>query len=386
MDRFTRGHPLIDSLAAGDIHAMSQASQRLGGIDLAQGNARFPLAPELARAVAQAMAENRVSYSPSAGVLPLREAVARKAARFYGLALDPQSEVAITAGVAAGFSAACLSLFPPGSELLLFEPFYPYHHHTVAAFGHRPVVVRLRQPEWALDVEQLQRALTPRTRGAVLCTPSNPGGKAWTAAEIDALLRVCEERDLLLVTDEIYEHLVYDGRPHVPPLARPGARARTVSLSGFSKTYGVTGWRVGYATGPAQLVQRLAAAHTLLCACAPTPLQHALVAALEMPDAFFAGLNRAFTHKRDVLCAALSAAGLPPRRCEGGYFVLADLERLGASSGREAAMHLLERTGVASVPAASFFEGGAGAGQLARFCFGLEDELLEDAARRIRGL
>ena len=282
-----------------------------------------------------------------------------------------------------GLSAACLALFEPGSEIILFEPFYPYHHHAVAAFGHRPVVVRLDHPDWSLDVDRLRRAVTPRSRGVVLCTPSNPNGKVWSAGELDAVLRICQEHDLLLVTDEIYEHLAYDGRAHVPPRSRPGGHERTVSLGGFSKTYGVTGWRVGYATGPAALVLRLAAAHTLLCACAPTPLQHALVAALEMPDAFYANLNRSFTRKRDLLCSALSAAGLPPLSCQGGYFVLADLERLGCATSREAALRLLERTGVASVPASAFFETGADGKLLARFCFGVEDPLLEDAARRI---
>ena len=384
--RRTRGNPFIDSLAASDIHAMSQASQRAGGIDLAQGNARFPLAPELSRAVAQAMAESRVSYSPSAGVPVLREAISRKTARFRGMAFDPETEIAVTTGVATGFSAACLALFEPGAEIVVFEPFYPYHHHIAAAFGLRPVVARLSEPGWTLDMERLERAIGPRTRGVVVCTPSNPGGKVWSAEELDALLQVCERHDLLVVTDEIYEHLVYDGRAHVPPSSRPGARARTVSLSGFSKTYGVTGWRVGYALGEAALVQRLAAAHTLLCACAPTPLQHALVAALELPDAFYVDLNRSFERRRDLLCSALSAAGLPPRASQGGYFVLADLERLGGPGGRDATMRLLERTGVAAVPASAFFENGAEGKHLARFCFGVEDDLLEDATRRLRRL
>jgi aminotransferase len=219
----------------------------------------------------------------------------------------------------------------------------------------------------------------------VVCTPANPSGKVWTPEELDLLAAFCEAHDLIALTDEIYEHIVFDGAAHVPLATRGSARERTVTISGFSKTFAVTGWRLGYLTAPPEAARRITVAHDLLYVCAPTPLQHAAVAGLGMPGSYFEEMSRSYARKRDILCSALTDAGLTPYLPRGAYYVLADIRRLNAANAKAAAMMLLERTKIASVPGTSFYADPVGE-TLTRFCFAKEDEVLEEAARRLRAL
>ncbi len=222
------------------------------------------------------------------------------------------------------------------------------------------MLVATRPPDWAVDFDALARAITPRTRAMVVCSPANPSGKVWSEAELDRLAAILEEHDLLAITDEIYEHIVYDGQKHVPLATAAARAARTVSISGLSKTFAITGWRVGYLTAPPELARRITVTHDLLYICAPTPLQHAVLAGLGMPDAYYDDLSRSYGRKRDILCSALADAGLTPYVPRGAYYVLADVRRLGAPSAKAAAMALLERTGIASVPGLSLLHGSGG--------------------------
>jgi aminotransferase len=247
------------------------------------------------------------------------------------------------------------------------------------------VLVATRPPEWEIDFDALAAAITPRTRAVVICTPANPNGKVWTASELDRLAALLEAHDLLALTDEIYEHILFDGQSHVPLATRGRARERTVTISGLSKTFAITGWRVGYLTAPPELARRITITHDLLYVCAPTPLQYAVVAGLGMPASYYDDMARSYARKRDILCSALADAGLTPHVPRGAYYVLADVRRLGEPTAKAAAMKLLERTKIASVPGTSFYRDPVGE-TLTRFCFAKEDDVLEEAARRLRAL
>ena len=375
----------LGSLVISDIRAMSRASDAVGGINLGQGICDLPTPPPVAQGAIQAIEANKVVYTLPEGIAPVRAAVAAKIERHYGLSFDPATEVVTTSGATGGFAAACLALFDPGDEVILFEPYYGYHLNTVLAFGLKPVLVPTAPPDWKVDFAALRAAVTPKTRGVVVCTPSNPSGKDWTTEELDEVAAILEEKDLVAVTDEIYEHIVFDDAEHVPLASRPGARQRTVTLSGLSKTFAITGWRVGYLTAPPDAAKRITIAHDLLYVCAPTPLQHGCAAGLSMPDAFYADLSKSYAKKRDILCGALADAGLTPYVPRGAYYVLADIRRFGCATSKAAAMQLLERARIASVPGTSFYTGPVGE-TLTRFCFAKEDDVLEEAARRLRAL
>ena len=375
----------LASLVISDIRSMSRECDAVGGINLGQGICDLPTPLPVADAARDAITQNRVIYTAPEGILPLRVAIREKIRRTYGLEYDAQSEIVVTSGATGGFAAACLSLFDPGDEIILFEPYYGYHLNTILSLGLTPVLVPTRPPGWEIDFEALGRAVTPRTRAVVVCTPANPNGKVWTASELDRLAALLEQHDLLAITDEIYEHILFDGQAHVPLATRGRARERTVTISGLSKTFAITGWRVGYLTAPAELARRITITHDLLYVCAPTPLQHAVVAGLGMPESYYDDMARSYAKKRDILCSALADAGLTPHVPRGAYYVLADIRRLGEPTAKAAAMKLLERTRIASVPGTSFYRDPVGE-TLSRFCFAKEDDVLEEAARRLRAL
>jgi aminotransferase len=375
----------LASLVISDIRSMSRECDAVGGINLGQGICDLPTPLPVADAARDAITANRVIYTAPEGILPLRLAIREKILRTYGLDFDAASEIVVTSGATGGFAAACLSLFDPGDEIILFEPYYGYHLNTILSLGLTPVLVATRPPGWEIDFEALAAAITPRTRAVVVCTPANPNGKVWTASELDRLAALLEARDILALTDEIYEHILFDGQEHVPLATRGRARERTVTISGLSKTFAITGWRVGYLTAPPELARRITITHDLLYVCAPTPLQHAVVAGLGMPGSYYDDMARSYARKRDILCSALADAGLTPHVPRGAYYVLADIRRLGEPTAKAAAMKLLARTKIASVPGTSFYRDPVGE-TLSRFCFAKEDDVLEEAARRLRAL
>ena len=368
-----------------DIRSMSRACDAIGGINLGQGICDLPTPPPVALAAKTAIDENRVVYTAPEGILPLRAGIATKIRDLYGLSYDPVSEVVVTSGATGGFAAACLALFDPGDEVILFEPYYGYHLNTVLGLGLVPKLVPTKPPAWTFDPADLERAIGPKTRGIVVCTPSNPSGKVWTEAELDGIAAVLERHDLIAITDEIYEHILFDGTKHVPLATRGRARERTVSLSGFSKTFAITGWRLGYLTAPAEIARRITVTHDLLYVCAPTPLQHAMVAGLAMPRAYYDEMMTSYARKRDILCDALAKAGLEPFVPRGAYYVLADITKLGEKTSKEASMKLLRETSIASIPGTSFYADPVGE-TLARFCFAKEESVLHEAARRLVAL
>jgi aminotransferase len=396
MSRTVAPHPqtasrlALSELAPGvmqsEIRAMTTECDRIGGVNLAQGVCDTPVpAPVEAEAHAAIHAGHNI-YTRLDGITRLRNAIATKQQRDYGLDYDPETEVLVASGATGGLHAACMALLNPGDEVLLFEPFYGYHVATLKSMRVKPVPVPLTEPDFALDTFALRAAVTPRTRAILLNTPANPSGKVFNRAEIEQVSAVCKDHDLFLFTDEIYEYFVYDGAEHICPATLDGMRERTIVMSGFSKTFSITGWRLGYVTADAKWMAAMAYFHDLTYVCAPSAFQHAAAAGLEqLPPEFYTQLAEDHQDKRERILSALRDAGMEPSVPAGAYYVLAKATHLPGATSALKARHLLAATGVASVAGSAFFRPGRGE-DLLRFCFAKKDEDLNDACARLRRL
>jgi aminotransferase len=373
-------------LRQSEIRNMTIECTKVGGLNLSQGICDTPV-PEVVRRAAQAAIDEGCNvYTRFDGLPELRAAIAKKLARFNGIDVSGDGDVVVTSGSSAAFYGACLAILDPGDDVVLFEPYYGYHVDTLLGLGVEPRVVTLRPPHWTFDPGELERAIGPRTRAIVVNTPSNPCGKVFTRDELDVVARVAEKHDLFVVTDEIYEHFLYDGRRHVSPASLPALRDRTITVNGFSKTLSITGWRVGFSAGRREYLERLGYINDLVYICAPAPLQRGVARALEvLDDGFYEDLGAEYQLKRDKFCAALERAGITPYAPQGAYYVLADTSRLKGSTSKERVMDLLARTGVASVPGSAFYRGNGG-DTLARFCFAKTEQDLDEACRRLERL
>jgi aminotransferase len=368
------------------IRRMTRECERVGGINLGQGVCDLPTPAVILRATADAVLADESMYSPFEGRRELRDGIAAKAREYNRLAqVDPAVHVTVTIGATGAFHCALQALLDAGDEVIVFEPYYGYHVNTLQAGGLRPVFVPLTGPDWALDAGALAAAITPRTRAVLVNTPANPCGKVFSAAELEVVADLCRRHDLLALTDEIYEYIVYD-RPHLSLASLPGMWERTVTISGFSKTYSITGWRLGYAIAPESLSERIGVANDLLYICAPTPLQLGVARGMrELGPEYYTEMAADYRRKRDRLCAALRQAGLTPHVPEGAYYVLADAAAFDPDDDIRAAMELLRRTGIAAVPGHSFYASGT-PGILLRFCFAKDWPILEEACRRLEAV
>jgi aminotransferase len=369
-----------------EIRAMTTECDRIGGINLAQGVCDTPVPAVVEAAAIEAIREGQNIYTRCDGIARLREAIAAKQQRDYGLAYDAENEVMVASGATAGLHAAAMALLNPGDEVLVFEPFYGYHVHTLDSLRVHPVLVALAEPDWQLDADAMRAAVTPRTRAILLNTPANPTGKIFTLPELEAVAQLAIEHDLFLITDEIYEYFVYDGAKHICPATLPGMRERTIVLSGFSKTFSITGWRIGYAVADARWMPTMAHFHDLTYVCSPAPLQVGAAAGLEkLPPSFYKQLAADHQSKRGRLSSALKDAGMEPSVPPGAYYIMANVERLPGNTAAEKARHLLSSTGVAAVAGSAFFRKGRGE-NLMRFCFAKQDAELDEACERLRKL
>jgi aminotransferase len=383
---FSRTNQRMAELAHSEIRAMTQACAAVGGLNMAQGVCDTPVPPIVLDAAREAMAQGKNTYSRFDGLAELRSALAAKLSRDNGIDADPETEITVSAGATGSFHAACLALLNPGDEVILFEPFYQYHVSALLAVEAVPVIVRLISPDWTLAPEAVEHAVTSRTKALIVNSPGNPSGKVFTTEEMQSLARIAADRDLLIFTDEIYEYFLYDGRRHVSMASLPGMADRTITIGGYSKTFSITGWRIGYSVAARQWSQAIGAMNDLLYVCAPTPLQAGVAAGIrELPEAFYRRLAKEYQHKRDRFCAALAQAGLPPAVPQGAYYVLADATKLPGANGKDRAMHLLRTAGVAGVPGEAFFSGPEGSRYI-RFSYAKTDPDLEEACRRISRL
>jgi aminotransferase len=386
----TQSRLALSELAPGvmqsEIRAMTTECDRIGGINLAQGVCDTPVPDAVEAEAHAAIRAGHNIYTRLDGIERLRKAISAKQKKEYGLDYDAETEVLVASGATGGLHASAMALLNPGDEVLLFEPFYGYHVATLNSMRVKPVIVPLTAPDWALDVNAMRAAITPRTRAILLNTPANPSGKIFTRAEIEAVCDACRDHDLFLFTDEIYEYFVYDGAEHICPATLEGMRERTIVMSGFSKTFSVTGWRLGYACADAKWMAAMSYFHDLTYVCAPSGFQHGAAAGLEqLPPSFYKQLASDHQSKRERILAALRAAGMEPSVPAGAYYVLARAAHLPGGTAAEKARYLLAKTGVAAVAGSAFFRPGGGE-DLLRFCFAKKDADLDEACARWRKL
>jgi aminotransferase len=375
-----------DHIAQAEIRAMSIECEKVRGINLAQGVCDTGAPEPVVRGAENAMRAGINSYTRYDGLAELRRAIAAKMAAYNRIQADPETEVTVSAGSTGSFYCACLALLNPGDEVILFEPYYGYHLNTLLAVEAVPAYLTTKAPGWTFTPDDLERASSPRTRGIMINTPANPSGKVFTAEEIGWIADFAERHDLFVFTDEIYEYFVYDGSRHVSPASLPRLAGRTITISGYSKTFSITGWRIGYSVADQRWAGMIGYLNDLVYVCAPAPLQMGVAAGIrELPASFYADLAATYTGKRDQLCEALRLCGLTPFVPPGAYYVLADASRLPGATSKEKAMYLLRQTGVAAVPGEAFFHGREG-DNLLRFCFAKCDTDLHQACERMQRL
>ncbi len=372
------------------IREMTRVVAEQGGVNLAQGMPDFPPPPEVVEAAHRALDGDFHQYAITWGAPRLRRAIADKYAKLYGMDLDPDRHLTVCCGSTETMLSTLLAVLNPGDEVIVFEPFYENYGPGCIIAGAAPVWVPLEPPDFTFDPERLERAVSPRTRAIVFNSPNNPCGKVFSRAELETIAGVCLRHDLLAITDEIYEHIVYDGLGHTPIATLPGMAERTVTISGISKSYSVTGWRVGYAVAPPELSVGIRRAHDFVTVGAPHPLQEAAVTALGLPDSYYVWLRRMYQAKRDLLQGYLERAGFVTYPPSGAYYILTDvahfLERFGLEDDTAFAMFLIKEVGVATVPGSSFYaHAGLGRTKI-RFCFHKQDDVLRDAGARLQKL
>ncbi|WP_270049200.1 pyridoxal phosphate-dependent aminotransferase [Cyclonatronum proteinivorum] len=320
----------------------------------------------------------------------MRQRTLRKFQTFNRIPCSSEEEVMITNGSTGAFVAACLTLLEPGDEVIQFEPFYGYHVQLLKVLGFKPKFVPLRGRSWEVDFDALRAAIGPRTKAVVVTNPGNPNGKVWQEAELKQLLRVLQEHDLWAFTDEVYEFMTYDGNRHLSLAALPSGWERTVTMSSFSKTYNMTGWRLGSAVAPAHIIEKMGLINDLIYICPPTPLQHGLAQAFDLPESYFTQLAADYDRKRSLFCEALSEAGFDFDPPQGAYYVFASFEPLHRAGiagfeNDEAACHtLIRETGIGTVPGRSFFSDPAQGRFWLRFCYAKEYPVLERACTALR--
>ncbi|MBQ1092172.1 pyridoxal phosphate-dependent aminotransferase [Streptomyces sp. B93] len=366
---------------------MSALALRTGSINLGQGFPDTDGPEEIREAAVRALRDGRGNqYPPGPGVPELRTAVAAHQRRYYGLSYDPDTEVLVTAGATEAIAATLLALLEPGDEVIALEPYYDSYAACIAMAGGTRVPVTLRPHEGAfrLDLDELRAAVTDRTRLLLLNTPHNPTGTVLTRAELTAIAELAVERDLLVVTDEVYEHLVFDPAGHIPLATFPGMRERTVTISSSGKTFSYTGWKVGWVTGTAELVTAVRSAKQFLTYVSSGPFQYAVAEALALPNTYFEGFRADMQAKRDLLSAGLTDAGFTVFQPTGTYFVTADIRPLGESDGLAFCRALPERAGVVAIPNAVFYDHREAGAPYVRFAFCKRVEVLADAAERLR--
>jgi aspartate/methionine/tyrosine aminotransferase len=382
------------------IREMTRLAHRHQAVNLAQGFPDFPAPAALKEAAKRAIDADKNQYAITWGAKAFREALAKKHERASGAAIDPERELTVCCGSTEAMISALLATVDPGEEVIVFEPWYENYGPDAILSGATPVYVKLRArrpatesagspaaAEWSYDPAELRAAFSPRTKGIIVNTPHNPTGKVFTRQELLEIGTLCQEFDALIFTDEIYEHIVYDGHQHVYPMTLPGLRERTVMISGLSKTFSITGWRIGYAIAPPEITAAIRKVHDFLTVGAPAPLQEGSVAALELGPDYYDELRVEYQRRRDLFLPLIRQAGFVPSVPHGAYYVMAEYPDVGIDDDVEFTRYLIEKIGVAVVPASSFYRpGDAEAKRRIRFCYPKRDETLLEAGRRLAAL
>ena len=368
------------------IREMTRLAQKHDAINLAQGFPDFAAHSQVKEAAIAAVRKDINQYAITWGAKKLRDAICARYRFAYGMEIDPEREVTVTCGSTEAMIATLLALVDPGDEVIVFEPFYENYGPDAILSGAVPRYVTLREPDWSFDPDELDAAFNAKTRAVIINTPNNPTGKVFSRDELMHIARLCQKWGVIAVTDEIYEYILYDDSEHVPLASLDGMAERTVTINSISKTYSVTGWRVGWALGPAELTGAIRKVHDFLTVGAAAPLQEAAAEALGLPDSYYETLARDYQNRRDTLLPSLRAAGF---RCfvpRGAYYIMTDISAFGFPDDVAFARHLVESIGVAAVPGSSFYQRSEGGRQKLRFAFCKKIETLDAAAKRLMRL
>jgi aminotransferase len=368
------------------IREMSRLAIQHKAVNLAQGFPDFAAPENLKRAACDAINADVNQYSITWGAKPFRDAIAAKYQRHYQLDFDPEREVTVVCGATEGMIAALTAITNPGDELVVFEPFYENYAPDSVLCGCTRKLVTLRPPDWSFDRDELRRAFSTRTKAIILNSPNNPTGRVFSRDELEFIAQLCQEFDAIAITDEIYEHILFDGAVHISMMQIPGMRDRTILINSLSKTYSVTGWRVGWVLASPDLTDSVRKVHDFLTVAAAHPLQIAGVTALSQPEEYYTDLAEKYRERRDLLMNILDQVGFRCFRPQGAYYIMADISGFGFADDNAFARHLVEQVGVAAVPGSSFFSDPADGAQLIRFCFPKKYETLQAAADRLEKL
>ncbi|MGA2878391.1 MAG: aminotransferase class I/II-fold pyridoxal phosphate-dependent enzyme [Bryobacteraceae bacterium] len=366
------------------IREMTRLAIQHDAVNLAQGFPDFGAPEEIKRAAQDAIAADFNQYAITWGAKPFREAISTKYRKWYGIDYDPEREITVCCGATEGMIAALLAVTNPGDEIIIFEPYYENYGPDALLCDAKCKFVPLSPPDWTFDPDELRRAFSSKTKAIVLNSPNNPTGKVFTRAELQVIADLCQEFDALAITDEIYEHIIYEGASHIPIATLPGMRDRTVLVNSMSKTYSVTGWRVGFVLAPPDLTDSIRKVHDFLTVGAAAPLQQAGVVALNLPDSYYEKLSVEYQKRRDFLLQRLEQAGFRCYRPNGAYYIMTDISGFGFDDDLSFVRHMIENIGVAAVPGSSFFSDSNAGATLIRFCFCKKYETLEKAADRLR--
>jgi len=368
------------------IREMTRLNDLHGGVNLSQGFPDFPAPQAIKAAACEAINGDVNQYAVTWGARPLREAVAREFTRRYGLPVVADAQVTVCCGSTEAMMSTMMAIIDPGDEVVIFEPFYENYGPDVILSGATPRYVTLHEPTWSFDPDELAAAFNEKTKAIIINTPNNPTGKVFSRAELGTIAALCRKWDAVAIADEIYEHIIYDGESHIPIATIDGMADRTVTLNGLSKTYSVTGWRVGWTISPPSLTGAIRKVHDFLTVGAAAPLQQAGAVALGLPDDYYRKLAADYQRRRDVLLEILERHHFTVYKPLGAYYIMTDIGAFGFSDDVEFARYLVKEVGVAAVPGSSFYKNGAAGRTKLRFCFCKKDETLQEADRRLEKL
>lgn len=372
-----------DRFSESVIREMTRVAMQHQAVNLAQGFPDFACPPELKQAACEAITQDVNQYAITWGDRLFRQAIAEKVQWYLGLTIDPEREITVTCGATEAMAATMLALIDPGDEVIVFEPYYENYGPDAILAGATPRYVTLHPPDWTFDETELKQAFNDRTKAIIVNTPHNPTGKVFSREELIAIAELCQQWDVLAFTDEIYEHILYDGAKHIALATLPGMGDRTVTINGLSKTYSVTGWRVGYILAPFELTAAIRKVHDFLTVGAAAPLQRAGVTAMQLPPSYYENLTSTYHAKRDFITQLLNEVNVPYFSPQGAYYVLADISRFGYANDVEFIYYLIQEIGVAVVPGSGFFSHAELGRSLIRFCFSKTLETLQIAREKL---
>ena len=373
------------NIAQSEIRAMSILCNEKNGLNMAQGLCDLEVPAPVLQGAKEGVDRGKNTYTSAYGNYKLRAAIAKKQNDFYDQGVEVDN-VLVSLGATGAFYATAMSLLNEGDEVILFEPYYGYHVATLKSIGCNIKYIRTTPPSYAIDFEYLKEQISEDTKAILICNPSNPSGKVYTREELEQLSDIIHQNDLFLFSDEMYEHFIYDGLVFVSALSIESLKSRTVVISGFSKIYSITGWRLGYAITNKEIIDAASAFNDLIYVCPPAPLQNGVLKGLnELPKSYYTDVAKEHQVKRDKFIKALNDAGLKAEYVKGAYYVLADISKLEGNDDKEKVVTLLEKTGIAAVPARAFYQDSEGI-NLARFCFSKKEEELDEAIERLKSL